>query len=75
MVNGQKVWISRVQHSDGMILLARTTPLAEVQRYATDLRQMTQGQGVFEMDFDHYQKVPPHLAETIIAAAKAAEEN
>ena len=32
VVNGQKVWISRVQHSDLMILLARTTPLAEVKR-------------------------------------------
>jgi acyl-CoA dehydrogenase len=31
VVNGQKVWISRIQHSDLMILLARTTPLAEVQ--------------------------------------------
>jgi len=34
VVNGQKVWISRVQHSDWMILLARTTPLAEVSRRA-----------------------------------------
>ena len=32
VVNGQKVWISRVQHSDLMILLARTTPLAEVKK-------------------------------------------
>jgi hypothetical protein len=32
VVNGQKVWISRIQHSDGMILLARTTPLAEVKK-------------------------------------------
>jgi acyl-CoA dehydrogenase len=32
VVNGQKVWISRVQHSDLMILLARTTPLGEVKR-------------------------------------------
>ncbi|SBT09087.1 Acyl-CoA dehydrogenase domain protein [Candidatus Accumulibacter aalborgensis] len=32
VVNGQKVWISRIQHSDLMILLARTTPLAEVTR-------------------------------------------
>ena len=31
VVNGQKVWISRIQHSEWMILLARTTPLAEVQ--------------------------------------------
>src|SRR5213075_1219210 len=32
VVNGQKVWISRVQHSDLMILLARTTPFADVKR-------------------------------------------
>ncbi len=46
VVNGQKVWISRVQHSDLMILLARTTPLAEVQKksdgmsiFIVDLKQ------------------------------------
>ncbi len=32
VINGQKVWISRLQHSDLMILLARTTPLADVKR-------------------------------------------
>src|SRR6202158_4795898 len=46
VVNGQKVWLSRVRHSDLMILLARTTPLAEVKKKAEgmlifilDLRQ------------------------------------
>jgi acyl-CoA dehydrogenase len=46
VVNGQKVWISRVQHSDLMILLARTTPAAEVKKkseglstFLVDLRQ------------------------------------
>jgi len=46
VVNGQKVWISRVQHSDLMILLARTTPAAEVRKrseglsiFLVDLRQ------------------------------------
>ncbi|HYF21250.1 MAG TPA: acyl-CoA dehydrogenase family protein, partial [Ramlibacter sp.] len=37
VVNGQKVWTSRVQHSDLMILLARTTPLAEVKKKADGL--------------------------------------
>jgi acyl-CoA dehydrogenase len=37
VVNGQKVWISRVQHSDFMILLARTTPLAEVKKKSEGL--------------------------------------
>ena len=43
VVNGQKVWISRVQHSDLMILLARTTPLAEVKR-------KSEGMSVFIVD-------------------------
>jgi acyl-CoA dehydrogenase len=37
VVNGQKVWISRIQHSDMMILLARTTPLADVQKRSEGL--------------------------------------
>jgi acyl-CoA dehydrogenase len=45
IVNGQKVWISRVQHSDLMILLARTTPLAEVQR-------KSEGLSVFLLELD-----------------------
>ena len=43
VVNSQKVWISRVQHSDFMVLLARTTPLAEVTR-------KSQGLSVFIVD-------------------------
>jgi len=43
VVNGQKVWISRVQHSDLMILLARTTALAEVKR-------KSEGMSIFIVD-------------------------
>ena len=43
VVNGQKVWISRVQHSDLMILLARTTPIAEV-------RKKSEGMSIFIVD-------------------------
>jgi acyl-CoA dehydrogenase len=43
VVNGQKVWISRVQHSELMILLARTTPLAEVTK-------KSQGMSIFIVD-------------------------
>ncbi|HEV2444707.1 MAG TPA: acyl-CoA dehydrogenase family protein, partial [Candidatus Sulfopaludibacter sp.] len=49
IVNGQKVWISRVQHSDLMLLLARTTPLAEVKR-------KTEGLSVFLVDLRGAQK-------------------
>ena len=40
-------------------------PAAEVQRYATDLRSITQGRGSFTTDFSHYQPVPAHLADQI----------
>lgn len=43
VINGQKVWISRVQHSELMILLARTTPLAEVKK-------KTEGLSIFIVD-------------------------
>ena len=43
VINGQKVWISRVQHSDLMILLARTTPLA-------DVKKKSEGMSIFIVD-------------------------
>ena len=45
VINGQKVWISRVQHSDLMILLARSTPLAEV-------RKKSEGLSIFLVDIN-----------------------
>ena len=48
-------------------------PAAEVQRYATDLRSITQGRGSFTTEFSHYQPVPHHIAEQIMAAAKQHE--
>ena len=41
-------------------------PLAEMFGYATTLRSLTQGRGVFTMEFDHYQKVPDNIAQEII---------
>lgn len=41
-------------------------PMAEVLKYAPDLRSMTGGRGIFTMEFSHYDEVPPNLAEKII---------
>ncbi|KGH28363.1 acyl-CoA dehydrogenase [Comamonas testosteroni] len=49
VVNGQKVWISRIQHSDFMILLARTTPLA-------DVKKKSEGMSIFMVDLAEAQK-------------------
>ena len=48
VINGQKVWISRVQHSDWMILLARTTALADVKK--------TDGMSIFMVDLRQAEK-------------------
>jgi elongation factor G len=45
-------------------------PLAELSKYAIDLRSMTQGRADFTVTFDHYEEVPGQLAEMIIAEAK-----
>jgi elongation factor G len=54
------------------IIIAQV-PLAEVQRYATDLTAMTGGLGTFTVEFSHYEEMPAHIAEKIIAAR--AEEH
>ncbi|MCB8921588.1 MAG: elongation factor G [Ardenticatenaceae bacterium] len=49
-------------------------PLAEMQTYAQDMRSMTQGRGVFSMEFSGYGRVPNHMLQDVVAKLKAAEE-
>jgi elongation factor G len=61
---------------DAQVIQAQV-PMAEVQRYAIDLRSITQGRGSFERKFSHYEELPRELQEKVIADAKfvhAAEE-
>jgi elongation factor G len=62
---------ARVQGMDtekGHSVVTAQVPLAEMQRYTTDLRSMTGGRGIFTMEFDHYEVVPTHIAAEVIAA-------
>lgn len=61
--------------SEGSTRIEAVVPGAEIQRYATDLRSITQGRGSFTAEFSHYQPVPPNLAEQIKAEARAREES
>jgi elongation factor G len=58
----------------GKAIITAVVPLVEVQRYSNDLRSFTQGRGVYTLEFSHYQEVPAHLTEQIIAQAKQATE-
>jgi len=55
---------------DGTTVVVAQVPQAEVLRYASDLRSMTGGRGTFEMTFSHYEEVPPHVTEKVVAAAR-----
>ena len=60
---------ARVQGMDtekGRSIVTAQVPLAEMQRYTTDLRSITGGRGVFSMEISHYEVVPTHLAQELI---------
>jgi elongation factor G len=68
----------RVQGMDsesGKSVVSAQVPLAEMLRYGNDLRSMTGGRGIYTMEFSHYEQVPPHLMESVIAQAKKAAES
>jgi elongation factor G len=59
--------------SNGINVIEAQAPYAELLRYALNLRSLTQGRGSFVMGFDHYEEVPAHLSQKIIADKKKAE--
>jgi elongation factor G len=63
----------RVQGMDqrsGRSIVTAQVPLAEMQRYSTSLRAITQGRGIYSMKIIDYEHVPSHLAEEIVAALR-----
>jgi elongation factor G len=57
----------------GQVIKAQV-PLAEVLKYAPDLTSMTSGRGSFSMEISHYEEVPAHLTEKVVAAAKPEQK-
>lgn len=58
----------------GMQTIKAMAPYAEVLRYAADLKSLTGDRGDFTLEFSHYDEVPGHIAEKIIAAARRPDE-
>ncbi len=54
-------------------VITAQAPYAELLHYSIDLRSMLQGRGDFDMEFSHYEEVPAHISQRIVAqhAAKA----
>ena len=73
-LNGRRGRVLSVEPRSKGQLIKSQVPLSEVLKYAPDLTSMTSGRGSFSMEFSHYEELPAHLAEKVIAASKAEQK-
>ncbi len=73
-LNGRRGRVLGVEAQGKLQVITAHVPMAEVLLYAPDMISKTGGRGSFDMEFAHYEEVPPHLAEKIINEARAAKE-
>jgi elongation factor G len=66
-LNTKRARVLGMTPANGVNVIQAQAPLAEVQRYAVDLRSMTQGRGTFTVEFSHYEEVPGQIAQKVIA--------
>jgi len=67
-LNTRRGRVSGMEQKGNRSIINAHVPLAEILRYGTDLRSMTQGRGTYTIEFDHYEAVPAHLIDDIVAA-------
>jgi elongation factor G len=73
-LNTRRARVQGMDNPRGKSVITAHVPLAEMQRYTTDLRSMTGGRGLFTMEFLKYETVPNHLAQEIIAQTQREKE-
>jgi len=73
-LNTRRARVQGMEQTGNKVIITATAPLAEMQQYATNLRAITQGRGVYSMELSHYDIVPTHLAQQVIAEAKAGSD-
>ncbi len=67
-LNTRRARVQGMDSDKGRSVITALVPLAEMQRYTTDLRSMTGGRGIFTMEFAYYETVPAHIAQEVIDA-------
>ena len=73
-LNSKRARVMGMSPGGGINHIDAQAPLAEVLKYATDLRAITQGRGTYTMEYSHYEQVPAHVAQKIIAESKKEPE-
>jgi elongation factor G len=66
-LNTRRARVQGMESEKGHSTVTATVPLAEMLRYTTQLRSMTGGRGHFTMELDHYEVVPAHITQDIVA--------
>ena len=66
--------VQGMEQRNNRTVVRALVPQAEIMRYGTDLRSMTQGRGVYTIEFDHYEPLPSHLAEAVVEQHKREEQ-
>jgi elongation factor G len=70
-LNTKRARVQGMNPVGGFNVIEAQVPQAEVLRYSIDLKSITQGRGSYKASFSHYEEVPAHIAEKIIAARQA----
>ena len=73
-LNSKRARVMGMSPGGGINHIDAQAPLAEMLKYATDLRAITQGRGTYTMEYSHYEQVPAHVAQKIIAESKKETE-
>jgi elongation factor G len=74
-LNSKRARIAGMEsQGDGTTIVRAQVPQGEVLRYASDLRSLTGGRGTFTTTFSHYEPVPAHVADKLVAEAKRQKE-
>ena len=70
-LNTKRARVQGVNAEGGFNVIEAQVPLAEILRYAIDLKSITQGRGSYKAEFSHYEEVPAHITQKIIAERQA----
>ncbi len=74
-LNTRRALVQGMGQERGKSVIEAQAPLAEMQRYAADLRSLTQGRGIYSIEPSHYAVVPGNIAVAVIEAAKKERED
>jgi elongation factor G len=72
-LNSRRGKVVGVEPKANSQIIRAVVPMSEVLAYSNDLKSMTSDRGLFTMEFSHYEEVPSHLAQKVIAEAGAAK--